>query len=512
MVRIFKLDCKKIILVAFLILGAILKVYTTSCGNFIFNTDNARDILDIRSMVVFHNFRLIGPTSGIEGLYDGPAWYYMLSIPYYLSNGDPYSLVLFQILLWFIGGVFLIKLAQKWGFVITLLGTILWVGSSIVSLATSYAFNPSPVLLLMPLFFYLLLRYIETNRLIFISLCWLLTGLFFNFEMVSGGLVAITLLLTLLVKQKLNLFKNKDFWIGLVIFSICLAPQALFDFRHNFIMTKSFLTNTQNAHNSFNLNLRIMGTRDNIMDVLTSAFLHTQRIIIYLSFLLSIMFLLQKKIYKRKQETLVYIAGIMILVFFAGFVLLPLNAMPWHIEVLIVPVLLMSLSTLYDIFSIKRLKIIGFVIFFILLFSAFKELNFSQIVVKDKSSDPANYANQLDAVNFVYNQANNTDFSVYIYIPSVYDYQFQYLFWWYGQKQYGYLPIEYAYLPNVPEYISDKSLIKTSRFEKKPEFVFLIQHKSRSDLLGLWKNNFNKNSLVSIQEVGPFIIEKRKTL
>ena len=56
------------------------------------------------------------------------------------------------------------------------------------------------------------------------------------------------------------------------------------------------------------------------------------------------------------------------------------------------------------------------------------------------SDDPSLLANEIKAIDWVYEKAGEQGFSVYNYLPSVLDYPYQYLFWWYGQKKYGYLP------------------------------------------------------------------------
>src|SRR5579859_1113061 len=105
----------KIFITLIIALGIVYKIIVTLNGNFIFNMDNGRDMVDVREMIELKKFRLIGQTSGIAGLYNGPGWYYLLAIPYLITKGDPYSEVLMMILFWGVGGYFLLKLASRWG-------------------------------------------------------------------------------------------------------------------------------------------------------------------------------------------------------------------------------------------------------------------------------------------------------------------------------------------------------------------------------------------------------------
>src|SRR3989344_9028795 len=77
------------LIIALLIFGIFYKLHWTSGGNFIFNMDNARDMVDVREMVVLDKLRLIGPTSGVEGFFNGPGWYYLLAIPFIFSKSKP---------------------------------------------------------------------------------------------------------------------------------------------------------------------------------------------------------------------------------------------------------------------------------------------------------------------------------------------------------------------------------------------------------------------------------------
>ena len=65
-----------IVILLILVVGVVYRLVLTSGGNFLFNMDNARDMVDVREMIELKKPRLIGPTSAIEGLYNGPAWYF----------------------------------------------------------------------------------------------------------------------------------------------------------------------------------------------------------------------------------------------------------------------------------------------------------------------------------------------------------------------------------------------------------------------------------------------------
>src|SRR3989338_3182569 len=117
------------IILLILLVGILYRLALTADGNFLFNMDNARDMVDVREMVVLGKLRLIGPTSAIEGLYNGPFWYYLLAVPFILSGGDPYASIIMEITLWAIGGFFLLKIIQQWSKLLVVPIGLLWIAS-----------------------------------------------------------------------------------------------------------------------------------------------------------------------------------------------------------------------------------------------------------------------------------------------------------------------------------------------------------------------------------------------
>ena len=157
-------------------------------------------------------------------------------------------------------------------------------------------------------------------------------------------------------------------------------------------------------------------------------------------------------------------------------------------------------------------KLISLVLALIIIWFAFG--NIVNFFVKDFgkiSLDPSLYKNEVAAIDYVYKYAKGQNFKVYTYLPSVYDYPYQYLFWWYGNKKYGYIPGEYAYSPNKPPYIpsQDKFAGLKTNFSG---LVFLIKEPNRNYTRFGWEGDFIKYNWETIdrQMVGPIEIEIRK--
>ncbi len=494
-----------------LALGILFRLALTQNGNFLFNMDNARDFVDVREMVELGKLRLTGPLSAIEGLYNGPLWYYLLSIPYFLTNGDPYGAIIMEILLWVIGGYFLLKLVKNFGRWIILPIGFVWVVSDYVVLANRYSFNPNPIVLLTPFLIYLLVEYLKTGKGIFIISSWFFGGLFFNLEMNIGVFIPLIIFLSLFLTKNTKFFKDKFFWLGTLVFIGLLMPQIMFDIKHNFIMSKGvvrFLS--ESSGSKFNLIKRASIIWDSFFSVF-SATLMNQKLLLWAVLILA--FPIFKNFFSRnKKEIIVIIASLFILVPFIGYLIIPVSVNAWHLGAEVAAFLILiafMLSSLWELNFFGKL----FSILLSILIIFYSILNIPNYYRErtNLNMDPSLYKNEIAAIDYVYKYANGQNFKVYTYLPSVYDYPYQYLFWWYGRKMYGYVPGEYRYLPNRPQYIPNQD-----KFEgRKTNFsglVFLIKEPDRNYTRSGWEGELINLDLETIgkEMVGPIEIETSK--
>lgn len=500
-----------ITIIAILLVGVIYRLALTANGNFLFNMDNARDMVDVREMVVLKKPRLIGPTSAIDGFYNGPFWYYLLAIPFMLSGGNPYASILMEIVLWAIGGFFLLKLVSKWrDFLILPIGAI-WVSSNYIALANQYAFNPNPVTLLAPVFVYFLVEYLEKGKATYGILIWVLAGLFFNFEMNAGVFMPSIIVTSMIITKKFKLFRQKWFWLGLGCFIFLLLPQAIFDFKHQFVMSRSALQHlSESSDGKFNLLNRSQVISESFYNTFLPTLLN-QKIftsIVLLLFIPVIYWFVKAK----KKETIIYASLVFIFIPFLGYLFLPVTVNPWHLggEMAVSLVLLAYLFK-----KLSEKGILGKVIFAGLAVSAiwFSLFNVGNYFVSDMgkpNSDPSLYKNEIAAIDYVYKYAKGKNFKVYTFMPSIYDYPYQYLFWWYGKKTYGYIPADYAYAPDKPLYISNKDKFAGSQ-SNYDGLVFLIKEPNRGyNWKSGWEASYRFMELLSSEKLGAIDIEVRR--
>ena len=127
------------------------------------------------------------------------------------------------------------------------------------------------------------------------------------------------------------------------------------------------------------------------------------------------------------------------------------------------------------------------------------------------SSDPAQLANQLEAINLIYEDAKDTNFSVYVFTPSIYDLHYQYLFWWQGIRLKKGLPADFSYLPNQPAYVRNKE--KYATVARQSDTIYLIIENAPSNEFytqNLWLASFDKYKQISSKNINNAIrVEKR---
>lgn len=499
------------IILLFLLAGILYRLALTANGSFLFNMDNARDMVDVREMVVLHKIRLTGPTSAIEGLFNGPFWYYLLAIPFVFTGGDPYASILLEIALWALGGFFLLKLVSRWEeWLVWPIGAA-WIASNYIVLTNLYAFNPNPVTLLAPLFIYLLVEYLEKKKAVYGILVWILAGLFFNFEMNFGIFTPVIILASVIFTGNTKLLKQKWFWAGVAAFVVILLPQVIFDLKHQFIMSKALLRHlSENSGAGLNIAKRFQIIMMSFYNTFQATLMNHQlftRIILVFSIPLSYWFIKMKK-----KETLVWVSLLLIFIPFLGYLILPVTVNPWHLGGE------MAVSLILIAYLLKKLmdggltsKILSTTLSVSIIW--FGLSNVANFFISDwgkQNLDPSLYKNEITAIDYVYKYANGQNFKVYTFMPSIYDYPYQYLFWWYGLKKYGYIPGEYAYSPNKPPYIPSQDKFQGLK-KNFSGLVFLIKEPNRGyDWKSGWEASYINMELLSSKKLGLIEIEVRR--
>ena len=460
-------------------------------------------------MIVAGKLRLTGPTSAIDGFYNGPFWYYLLAIPFILADGNPYGGVIMMIILWAIGGFFLLKLVSRWGIIAIITVGLVWAFSNYMTLASVYSFNPHPVTFLTPMFIYFLEKYFLEKKGIYLVGAFTLGGLFFNFEMNFGVFIPLIIIVTLFIYRKFSFFKAREFWLGAVVFFLFLLPQVLFDLKHEFIMSNSLMRYFSDiGGGTYSVIGRFKLISDSFINTLIPTYFN-QKIFVNISLVAVIIFILsQFKNNKLIKNNLIVITLVFLLIPYLGYILIPVTVNSWHLGAICsASIILLG----FVIGELNKLKQFGVAASFLILLSIgyFSFLNLDDFIsnFNKPNKDPSNFKNELTAIDYVYQSSGGRNFKVYTYLPSVIDYPYQYLFWWRGMRKYGYLPEDYAYLPNKPKYIGSKEKFENTKAIESSELIFLIKEPDRIKQRHLWENNFKGLITIKKEMVGPIEIE-----
>lgn len=127
------------------------------------------------------------------------------------------------------------------------------------------------------------------------------------------------------------------------------------------------------------------------------------------------------------------------------------------------------------------------------------------------SDDSGLYINQVQILDWIYDDAENLGFNVYNYTPTYYDYPYQYLFWSHGLKKYSYLPQEYSNLPLAHKelYIPGSANYLEPRRNTDRLTYLIIEGSTNGEKNEEWINRFRGfHQLVGSQTIGKTVIEK----
>ncbi len=437
-------------LLSILIIGSWLRLSGILSNSFAFTYDVGRDMLAVQNIVVNHKIPLIGQTTGIQGIFYGPWWYYMLSIPFFIFSGNPQGIAFFMAFV----GILTIMLGYIIGKKINgvFLGIIFSAFISIsplMILSSSQIWNPNLVpffILLVFLLLYMLFSdsKLKTSKAKYLFLLGLFLGIIIDLEIVFGALFFLSacIFIIFILRKKLTIKAILFFALGLLFI---FSPRIIFEIRHDFLMTKTLISIFSNGPMSF----KQFSVLDGIFKILNSLFdtwnatltgQNSMVGLILMAFVfLSLLFFYKKIDSTQKQFTRAIL--IVILIFLIGFAFF--NQAIWPHYLIGIPVFYILLVSLI-INAIKIALKKSWLIFFILFVLFWINLNPTQILDNIKKplweGNAAVYRNQVAIIDYIYNDAKKRDFKYIVHTPAVHDYSYRYLFLWYGKKKYDYIP------------------------------------------------------------------------
>lgn len=447
----------KLIFLAVLLLAVYVRLRGILLGYFAFTFDPGRDLLAIKQLVVDHKLSLIGPFSGLSGVFYGSWWYWILALPFVLGRGDPRAIAAFIALANLFVPVGLFILGQRVGSLLA--GLAIAILASFSPLLIGYStqiWNPNLVPPLVMLV--ILLLYGVNKGRTRPSLVWLvlgiLLGLTINLQISFGLAWTFSLLPFFLYLLWRRRMKTLQLLVVLIGFVFTFFPLLFFDLRHNFLESRaiaSYLTTRPiRSHNydafplqtKFNDRLRLFHM------VLSETLGGKEKANIFLGIFLTL-FLWQVFGQRQKSEPIKEITiwlGISIVFMFLFFMWYPDTV--WNYYLVGLPVVILSIMVLIfarftqqvRVFQRQDIQIVVATILWVIIFPWYSLPEWMGFR-KSWEGDGSVFRNQLAILDYIYQDVGASQpFNVLVYTPPIYDWHYQYLFWWYGQKTYGRLP------------------------------------------------------------------------
>ncbi|MBU0998516.1 glycosyltransferase family 39 protein [Patescibacteria group bacterium] len=427
-----KFHFEKLLLIIVLALSFIVRVYRVNdlLG---FYYDQGRDALVIWDL--WHNgkFFLIGPTTGIAGIFRGPYYYYLITPFYLLGGGNPVYPAVFLAFLSTLSIYLLYLLVEKIqkDKIVSLVAVVIASFSFNMVMASRWLSNPTPMFLLSMFLILGMFRVIDNKKYGW-EIIALISGLsLFNFGS-SGELyyfLAIFIFLLLNWKNRPDL---KRLLISLFLFFLTFAPLLLFDLRHGGILRNNFFKSFV-SEKSFTFPTESLFEARIVYyyEVFSKTLFHSRQKleILLMSFLVLGFLFFAKDLWKNKYVKVVLIvlfSPIVGLLFFQGNdTVLYEYYMTGYLLIFILLVSLVLGKIWKNILG--KLLVVLFVIVFLL-----NNIPVIRFKLKDKVDSTGSVAlkNELQVVDWIFEDSEEKLFNVDIYVPPVISYAYDYLFKW----------------------------------------------------------------------------------
>lgn len=377
-----------------------------------FDTDQEFFALEAKKILVDHKLTLIGIPTQFGGVLIGPLFTYLAAFFFWVLKGNPASTHVLTILLntaavpisyWVVK-----KLFGNWEAIIASIIVAFSYSSMMDSLA---GWAVTPVMATTFVFVYCLTKFLSGNQKYF-SLAMLVTGIGFNWHIMTGFYLVAVFFSVILLRPRLSL---RHVLIGIFLFILTLSPLILFDLRHNFINTKGAISLFNNTSGS-----KIENSPQKVVSIAignSGAMIFPQRS--GTSNFFAIATLVTLIIYVAKNKKILATKALLI---FGASIIFAASFYKGHLsEQYIAP-----FSTIFVIiFSFILAKLPRVIVITLLLFFIF--IN-TRTFIQGYNSLSLKY--KMEAVNYIVNDSQNNDFILHIDSGFGYGSGFNYLFYY----------------------------------------------------------------------------------
>lgn len=511
---------KRILLIIFLFAVGLRFIYFPD--NVYFGYDQARDAYTSLG-ILEGDFKVKGPSASFNSnIFHGALSYYIFAPLYFLSDGDP-TLVSIFLRIYNASGIFLVFLiaASLFNKKVGLLSAILYAVSYEQTQYSLFLSHPSLAVITVLLFYYGLVELFIKHRIKGLVIASIGLGLSIQFHfslLILGAVFLVLLIIFNLSKLKsknlpsimkaLSISNVKYFVIALVCFLITISTFLISELKYGDLSKiisatdKTSVINTSNIIESGISHIYIL-SRDNLF-ALGSTFTGLTIIIS----LFTVGAILSRK-YKQQLIFLTVWFAAGVVPYFINYSKIYYYGIGGSAAILILTAFIIyKLSLRFKPVALSLLLVI--IVSNIYLITINNKTKFNEnIIVQEGLVLPV----EKQVIDYIYNKSEGQNFSVNAaMIPFNVNTTWDYLFNWYGNKKYGYLPVWGG--DAAPGY-QGKLEINTSR-SKLPKKRFLIIEPSKNipkymiDSLIEQENYFSK--VVEEKTYGNIIVQYREAI
>jgi hypothetical protein len=476
-----------------------------------FAYDQARDAY-VSLKAVQGDFKIVGPPATFKDIFHGALFYYPFGFIYYLSHKSP--LLLSALLrIYNALGVFLIFLVAR---VLTKNNKVGYIASTIYAFSfeqTQYSLFLGHPPLAVP---WVIVFYLGLTMLIFsnnkygliIALLGLGLAIQFHFSAINLFLVLVTYFL--IFRKKLPSVDIKTGLYSVAALMLGVSTYALAEIKFNFRSTKAllnFFSGTGQGGGFYPKNILIVTGRfvkDNVFS--SGSVLITLFIFAYLA--VGIL------LFKKQRRQILFLTIWLL----AGLIPYALGESSTTVYYYSIGGSL-SLIILFSMLIARLLKIsrlLGFIVIVVILQSnlgLIRKYNPTGTIPEINVQDKMLVGDEMKVLDFIYEKADGADFSVNaLTIPYNVNTTWSYLFEWYGESAYGYVPVWGG--ANAEGFEGNLKVITAQ--SELPDKRFTILEPTRG-LPGRLKEEFLKNegifwAVKEQQIIGEFIVQEREKI
>lgn len=427
--------------------------------DFVFVYDQGRDAL-VASSILHGRLVLVGPTTGLFGVFLGPFYYYLLAPLYFIGQGNPIVPAYALVFLTACTTIPLFFLARKMaGNKAAVLATFFYCFSFVQWQYARWLSNPNPLPFVSLLMFSSVLKALETKKLVWFACVGLLLGVCLQLEAANAFFLLPTLISVLIFEyahsMKWDIKKTaqkivldwKLIGYGMLGFFLTLIPQVAFEVKHGFPITKSLITSFQTTHDTGvaqNIPVRVKL----LFDLYAKGWFayvnwRQSALAVLLIGVIVIGFFVRQRLFKIQAFRVISLWFFIPLIFHILYTGNHGNFWNYYIIGQYVPLYLLCASVLAIGFAKKeKIRILSILLIAFTCLCVFVPNAHEWMGLSVPYNERISLSLQLDAINWIEQKANGQPFGMWAYTASAQDEVYKYLFQ-YKQRQNGITFVEH---------------------------------------------------------------------